>query len=882
MALIPLNTFKTKTATLTTSSYDKSNCARDTGLILDSIAFDLLFGGTTQSTYSGLQYWAQGATKIPGETLQTLSAIDYAKEISRKIAVNEEILTVYQTGVTQSIDLLNPGSTAGQERITEEFDRISNIIEYGTSGSTSTIEPNGNIISDTGLLNTAALLQSNKEFIQAEVSAFVLTTFVDNAFTYDKAKSKRDTKLIVDSIAFDLLFQGSSQSNFAGLQYWVNEDSVIPPTENEPTLLSIAYAKSIATKVVVNETVNTTINNTTNQYINELAKGDAVSQGIISDRFDNIYDIIDLGTATVTDDVISNGFASTDTFIENSYSLLQGNKSFIQDEVVAWINNNVETADPLSIWHNFVYDSTLCRRDVGFIVDCVSFDLLYGGNRQSIQAGVYYYSFSNTASQLPTVRSECVTGINYMKSLLSDIILGNQIPVTYQISVPQVTDLDYGTAIQVQYVQDKIDIITNIIENGPAIVTSKTPISLYQSSDTSDYNAFAMLLANKEFLAAELSAYIDNVTTSPFDFDVEKQTFCHRDVGFIVDCVTFDIRHTGNRQATQAGVYYYDHSATVSIVPFEKQATIDAFNHVRNLLSNVVKAIKVTPLTNPALLQSEVLQITNLPGIVVSNTTLLQHISDKVTVINSIIDQGPSSIRGSVNTFGTIIGGSGYTDGTYNSITLELLSGPAPSEYPVVNIVIYGGAVTEVVLVSGGKDIQLTTGFTSTSASLGVGTGFKMPVSKISPYPISLTASTDSDTIKAYNLILANKPFITAEIIKMMDTQITKLTKIYTTPPGVTSIVLMAQAANVSDEDIAVTFSHYRNLPVLSDPSTLNGYQAGDTTTEIVKGFVIPPNDSVTLINGKMIVESFDSIVAFASKAGSLKVTLSILETANA
>ena len=93
-----------------------------------------------------------------------------------------------------------------------------------------------------------------------------------------------------------------------------------------------------------------------------------------------------------------------------------------------------------------------------------------------------------------------------------------------------------------------------------------------------------------------------------------------------------------------------------------------------------------------------------------------------------------------------------------------------------------------------------------------------------------------------YNLLIANKPFLIAEIIKLMDTQITQTTKIYTSPPGVTAIILMAQAANVTDEDVSITFAHYRNLPVLADPSTLNGYQAGDTTTEIVKGFVIPSN----------------------------------------
>jgi hypothetical protein len=116
----------------------------------------------------------------------------------------------------------------------------------------------------------------------------------------------------------------------------------------------------------------------------------------------------------------------------------------------------------------------------------------------------------------------------------------------------------------------------------------------------------------------------------------------------------------------------------------------------------------------------------------------------------------------------------------------------------------------------------------------------------------------------------------------MNDLKSPNTTKIYTAPPGVTSIVLMAQVANVTDHDISLTFAHYRNIPVFPDPATLNGYQAGDTVTEIVKDYIIPPNDSASLLSGKMIIESFDSIVAFASESSGLKVTLSILETANA
>lgn len=104
---------------------------------------------------------------------------------------------------------------------------------------------------------------------------------------------------------------------------------------------------------------------------------------------------------------------------------------------------------------------------------------------------------------------------------------------------------------------------------------------------------------------------------------------------------------------------------------------------------------------------------------------------------------------------------------------------------------------------------------------------------------------------------------------------------VYTAPIGVTSIILMSQIANISTETHTVSFTHYRLLPVLPDAQG-NGGQPGETETELVKNFEIPPNDAASLTNGKLIVESLDSVRCFADANGVFKLTLSVLETANA
>lgn len=121
-------------------------------------------------------------------------------------------------------------------------------------------------------------------------------------------------------------------------------------------------------------------------------------------------------------------------------------------------------------------------------------------------------------------------------------------------------------------------------------------------------------------------------------------------------------------------------------------------------------------------------------------------------------------------------------------------------------------------------------------------------------------------------------------VFKTKTTVLTTATnaRIYTAPVGVTAIVLMANAANVDlSATRLVTLAHYRNLPILADTQG-NGGQAGNVITEQVLKFAIPANDAGSLLSGKMIIESLDSIIAYSDADGAIKVTLSILETANA
>jgi len=105
---------------------------------------------------------------------------------------------------------------------------------------------------------------------------------------------------------------------------------------------------------------------------------------------------------------------------------------------------------------------------------------------------------------------------------------------------------------------------------------------------------------------------------------------------------------------------------------------------------------------------------------------------------------------------------------------------------------------------------------------------------------------------------------------------------VYTAPIGVTSIVLMAQVANLTTQTQLCSFVHHRQRPILSDAQG-NGAQEPNIDSYLVKDFAIPAGDSASVLTGKLIIETLDSIRAYShsDSTSTLQLVLSILESAN-
>ena len=74
----------------------------------------------------------------------------------------------------------------------------------------------------------------------------------------------------------------------------------------------------------------------------------------------------------------------------DAYSLITQNKVFLQAEINAYIQNQIDAGDPDYVGYTFDVDK--CTRDSGYVIDALLFDLRYGGNEETRRVAGRYWN----------------------------------------------------------------------------------------------------------------------------------------------------------------------------------------------------------------------------------------------------------------------------------------------------------------------------------------------------------------------------------------------------------------------------------------------------------------------------------------------------------
>lgn len=494
--------------------YNVETCERDVGIIVDSVGYDMLFGSNFKSIKAGMSYYrAQASLVIAEQKVATAQAFNYLK--------------------SQMLALI-AGNTTAETRVEANMDIIIDIITDGIETLPAFVLPEPTNI-DSGFANARNLIVANKEFIKAEIIKYIELSYPP--FVYNKVKCERDTGIILDGVYYDIALGTNYNSIVNGRSYLRAMASVVTTDQLEETVGAIKFVKLAVQTALGNELISVTRN---------------------SEAFAEIVDIIENGEESI--DALEWSDPGIDNDKRHAREQLQINKLFIETSLLNWITITYPELE---------YDQELCQRDVGYIIDAISYDVQYGGNTATIEAAKSY--FNGAASVLPVdERDATVAAYRQLASIVSAIVLE-----TYPTQ--NITG-DAASQLEADMVEELVEIIADTIEDGNL---TGLPAAIYPNLvwiDSNIRDAVANITEAKAQIIADTLEFIDNT----YGFVYNEET-CARDVSYIVDALRYDLTYSGNTETLNAARAYYSKNS-LQIPMKDQSATAAAYRYLKSLV----------------------------------------------------------------------------------------------------------------------------------------------------------------------------------------------------------------------------------------------------------------------------------------------------------
>jgi hypothetical protein len=425
--------------------FNETKCNRDAGLIVDAIAFDIKYGGNKQSIVAGRAYWNGVVSVLPlDQRSQTIDGINYINLLAQDIIDNVVISAAVGIGYgrrTSAIDYPQyssgeAGESGSDTSIARLVESIVNIVENGEYGD-----------------------GTYSEFITGEPLEFGqlipelhITIRVESGIYYEQLPIRVPTNVSIRGDEFRRTIirpaPGVSTSPWASLYFYrdstfdgltrtyvgtaASSSYIAPGVDplNEAGYYKVTLADTTGvevgmylyvtsgTGIFAPTTQVTRIISTTEFEINEqpiITLSGATVRGLNSSglapegsNFGYHYLTDPTGVSGIFDDTITKTSGNT-----NAAALLAAAKSSIQSGVISYINSTYPELD---------YNETLCSRDVGYIVDAITNDLILGGVHRTIAAGEAYYRNTSSVIAITTQLTETLDGIDRINTLAQAIL----------------------------------------------------------------------------------------------------------------------------------------------------------------------------------------------------------------------------------------------------------------------------------------------------------------------------------------------------------------------------------------------------------------------------------------------------------------------------
>jgi len=383
------------TSTYPDFTYDVDLCARDVGLIIDSVRLDIL--GDLQQNYlsrwAGLRYFANPSANVArvNQRTETIAGIEYARDRAIVYLTALSVTSTYRTAVTNRfndvVSFIDP--TVTEAALTETGDYYSLSVT------------NGNIGLEQG--NTA-----NRDIRAGKVVKGKQSGAVAEIIEYTFANGSTDdfSLKLLEPIEFilgeELEYGNKTQNN----QISVRVESGIYD-EHMPIRVpeNVSIKGDEFRRTVIRPKRGQSQSKWANTYFyrSDTYDGLTIATGGLSFTHPNpASDETGFYGRHYLKDPASDINVGTDAEqnpgdFDLSSKLLKKNKTFAIEEVIAWITANVNAGT--GIWNGFTYDEAKCRRDLGFIIDGIILDLVSGGREETLINQGFYASGAAVTGQ---------------------------------------------------------------------------------------------------------------------------------------------------------------------------------------------------------------------------------------------------------------------------------------------------------------------------------------------------------------------------------------------------------------------------------------------------------------------------------------------------
>jgi hypothetical protein len=598
--------------------FNQTTCSRDVGYIIDALCYDMMFAGNFLSIWNATSYFralTSTAVVTTSQLQPTLGTVAYIGASLREIS----------SGATGTV-----GSVVATASVKANSELIYDIVNNGISNVPSFVLPtvtgyNTSFLAGYG--DGKAQVVQNYAFIKADVSAYLNTNY-SSVWTAlgatGQANCQRDIGLILDALQYDMTYGCNIQSLIAGSAYYSNYVLTIGVNEKTAILAAYAFLKTEIGNIVTKTAITPQSGNVVTQVTAGTA-GSAGASTFAQARIQEIINWINNGVADASITPITSGaYALAPASLQGAYTALQAKKSEIQSDTVVWVQKFFQSMN---------FNSVTCSRDAGYIVDALSWDLLFGSNFNSITVG---RSYNRAISSVTVVRSTQLAAelgaITFIKYKAKAIASGG--------AIAQTTDV--------------INNINNYITNGS---TPRFTWPDFTGIGANTAAASKLIWQNKAFITAEIFQYI----TTNFSSVAYSKAACARDVSYIVDALRYDMTYGGSVASKQAGKAYYSALTLIfEIAGTEKAATLGSYAVLKSIVQDIAASGSAyTPL------QTGTTRVTGLSGTSTESTAVGALVDIITNVVNNGLTTGVPTV-----TITTVAGTTTFTTSAVHGLNV--------------------------------------------------------------------------------------------------------------------------------------------------------------------------------------------------------------------